>query len=411
MTTIPTSGGSPRSPLPVLAGLVFANALGHTFLLVMMPGLGRQLGFSDAQTGLAVGLPLLMLSLTGPLWGMAADRVGRRPVLGVALMASAVSALCLALIVWQRLGGALSVGGALAGILGVRVVQGIFGGGLMPAAQAMLADATPPHRRAGAMGLMGAAFGIGSICAAALTWRIGLTGAVTVLCALGGVMAFAAVAAMVLLPGHPWRGPDAPPLAAATGASGTGPARTVLPALVRGLWPCLVVTVFGLLTYSLLQQVTVLRLQDAFGLPANEAVKTAGGIMMLALAAMVTMQGCVGRVLRWGPARLLRLGGLLALAGGVAATLAPTVPVFAVSTALIGAGLGLVIPGNLASLSLRAGDRAQARAAGINAIAQGLGMGLGPVVGATLVPLSPLAPHAAGAVALAILCLVAFRRL
>ncbi|MCA1971237.1 MAG: MFS transporter, partial [Caenispirillum sp.] len=96
---------------------------------------------------------------------------------------------------------------------------------------------------------------------------------------------------------------------------------------------------------------------------------------------------------------------------GVAAAAVSTAPdPFTVATICIGGGLGLAVPGNLACLSLRAGATMQARAAGVNAIAQGIGLAAGPMIGAGLHPVSPIAPYAAAVVALSTLVLVVPRR-
>ncbi len=63
--------------------------------------------------------------------------------------------------------------------------------------------------------------------------------------------------------------------------------------------------------------------------------------------------------------------------------------------------LGLMLPGNLASLSLRAGPHAQGKAAGFNVVGQGLGFAIGPLTGAALRQLSPRMPFLAAAVLLA----------
>ncbi len=90
-----------------------------------------------------------------PLWGRISDHVGRRPILILGLLGSGISYLVF----------------AFAGTLGIlflsRVLAGI-GGATVPVAQAYIADVTPPERRAGNLGLIGAAFGLGFIFGPAL---------------------------------------------------------------------------------------------------------------------------------------------------------------------------------------------------------------------------------------------------
>jgi len=237
-----------RGAVAVLfAGLV-ANAMGHSFVLVVLPALGRQLGFGDVQTGLLLSLSALALTLSAPLWGTLCEAWGRRRVLLTGLAAAAVFPAVLAVLVDLRLSLVLSATLTFALLLGLRLPQAVVAGGVMPAAQAFVADVTSADRRAGGMGLMGAAFGIGSIAGAALAFGLGGSGVTIALWVIAGVIG----AALVLL----WRALPEPPRAAAR------PGLPVRRVVLARVWPFLGITACGLAVYSLLQQVTALRLQD-----------------------------------------------------------------------------------------------------------------------------------------------------
>jgi len=392
----PTSAAPPplRGAVAVLfAGLV-ANAMGHSFVLVVLPALGRQLGFGDVQTGLLLSLSALALTLSAPLWGTLCESWGRRRVLLIGLTAAAVFPAVLAVLVDLRLSLALSATLAFTLLLGLRLPQAVVAGGVMPAAQAFLADVTSADRRAGGMGLMGAAFGIGSIAGAALAFGLGGAGVTVALWGIAGVIG----AALILL----WRALPEPPRAAADPGLPVG--RVVL----SRVWPFLGITACGLAVYGLLQQVTALRLQDGFGLTPDPSIRMAGAVMMATMAAMIVTQGLLVRKLAWSPAQLLRVGSAIALLSMGLAVLAPSVPVLVFAMAGVGASLGLVLPGNLASLSLRTGAGAQAKAAGINGLAQGVGMASGPLLGAGLHQISPTTPYIAAAGVLIVLLVLAW---
>jgi len=92
----------------------------------------------------------LMQFLAAPLLGRLSDLVGRRPVLWVSLMGSAVGYLILAAthrFEW---------------VLAARVLDGITGGNIS-VAQAAMADVTPPEERSKGLGMIGAAFGLGFV--------------------------------------------------------------------------------------------------------------------------------------------------------------------------------------------------------------------------------------------------------
>ncbi|WP_168173693.1 MFS transporter [Thalassospira sp. TSL5-1] len=367
-----------------LVWALVVNATGHSFILIVMPTLGRLLGFGDVQTGLLIGVSALLLALSGPFWGGFSDRKGRRPVLLLALMTAAGFLLLLGGIIHNR--AVFDHSGILfAVLLCARLVQVGFGGGLMPAAQAWLADHSCPDQRAGAMALMGMAFGLGSILGGVIAWQMSATAlfpaltliAVLILSAMLGVF-------LTLHDDERKTGPyRAKPLFSSEG-------------LANGfcsLLPFLAVTVCGLSVYGLLYQVTPLRLQDVFGFSAQQAMQQSGRMMMLSLAGMVISQGVGVRFLRCHPMTLLQTGALLAALAMMGATMAPTLMFLTFSMILLGVSLGLLVPGNLALLSLAVGPDAQARGAGINAIAQGIGMATGSVAGAALYQISQIAPY------------------
>jgi DHA1 family tetracycline resistance protein-like MFS transporter len=171
---------------------------------------------------------------------------------------------------------------------------------------------------------------------------------------------------------------------------------------IAEIWPFLAITLVAVSCSSMLQQVTALRLQDALHVAPEESIAKAGAALMATALAMIVVQGAVLRFLSWPPQRLLRAGALLAafamLLGGLARSYAE---IFA-ALVLFGAALGLMLPGNLSALSLRVARDAQGKAAGINALGQGVGMAVGPLAGASLHQLAPEAPFAVAAILLAL---------
>lgn len=305
---------------------------------------------------------------------------------------AAIFPAAFAVTVWGRQAGLLGPALLFFVLLALRALQTVVGGGMMPAAQAFVADTTCPEKRAGGMGMMGAAFGFGTILGGALAWRLGGSDAVAAFVIVSAV----GLAALALLW---WKVPETRDRPAASKMAARLP--------LGRLWPCLAMTLLGLTIYSMLQQVTALRMQDAFGVSPQDSIARAGMTMMLTMAAMIATQGLVVRRLRWLPRILLLTGvgiGLAALALGM---LAPSVVWLIAGTVGLGAGLGLLLPGNLAVLSLRAGASHQGRAAGVNGLAQGLGMAIGPLAGAALNHYGPMLPYALCFALMAMIGLVA----
>lgn len=406
--TIATTAKPARKPtdrkastIAALLGGLLANGAGHSFLLIVLPPLGRSLGFGDVRTGLLLSLSALLLVVAGPAWGHVCDRWGRRRVLVAGLGAAALFPAAMASILAGHADGVLSGEAAFALLLAARLVQSALSAGIMPAAQAVLADLTSADKRAGGMGMMGAAFGMGAILGGAFAWQMGGTDPIAALLIISALIAAGTLAVWVRV--------EEPARGAARESGPAAPQAGGWPRLAD-IRPFLAITLCGLTAYSLLQQVTALRLQDSFGLPPVDSVQRGGAILALTMAVMVATQGLAVRWLDWPPTCLLRAGAGIAALAMAAAAMAPSPALLMAAMAGLGGGLGLLLPGNLAMLSLRTAPDAQARTAGLNGIGQGIGMAAGPLLGASLHQISPVAPYWTAAAILCAVCALAFAR-
>lgn len=129
--------------------------MGFGIVLPLLPFYADRFGASGTQVGLLITVYSIAQFFLAPFWGRLSDRVGRRPILIFGLVGSSASYVVF----------------AFANSLGIlflsRIMAGI-GGATVPVAQAYIADVTPPERRAGNLGLIGAAFGLGFIFGPAL---------------------------------------------------------------------------------------------------------------------------------------------------------------------------------------------------------------------------------------------------
>jgi len=187
--------------LLVLASVVISTALGlRQSLGLFMQPMVTGLGISAASFGFAIALQNLAWGLSQPFVGAMADRYGARPVvMGTAL----VFALGLALMLFaQRIPAGLQIAGVLIGI-------GIAGTGF-GVLIGTVSRAAPPARRTQTVGLVAAAGSLGTMIIAPLGQ--GLIGAFGWQTAM---LAFAALAASMMLVAVPLRAPAAAKAAAA----------------------------------------------------------------------------------------------------------------------------------------------------------------------------------------------------
>ncbi|MFC7141688.1 MFS transporter [Halosimplex aquaticum] len=168
------AAGRRRALFAVLV-IVFIDLLGFGVVIPILPFYVRDFGASDVVYGLLAASYSLMQFVFAPLLGQLSDSRGRRPVLMISLAANAVA--------WTvfGLGGEVAAtAGTTAGLATLflaRMLAGAMGGNIATA-QAYIADVTPADRRAGALGLVGAAFGLGFVFGPALGSVLASDGAV-----------------------------------------------------------------------------------------------------------------------------------------------------------------------------------------------------------------------------------------
>src|SRR5713101_3639898 len=136
--------------MPILFLIVFTDLVGFGLVIPLLPFYAERFAASPLQMTMLFATYSLMAMITAPLWGRLSDRIGRRPVLMASMAAAALAYLWLAFAdrLWM-LFAARAFAGACAGNIA--------------AAQAYIADSTPPEGRAKGMGMIGAAFGLGFI--------------------------------------------------------------------------------------------------------------------------------------------------------------------------------------------------------------------------------------------------------
>lgn len=139
-----------RRALGIVFGVVFLDLLGFSIVIPILPFYTRAFGGDELVIGLLAASYSVMQFLFAPLLGSLSDRYGRRPVLLASIAGGVVA--------WTIFG----LASALWMLFVSRMFAGAMGGNISTA-QAYVADVTPREERAKALGLLGAAFGLGFI--------------------------------------------------------------------------------------------------------------------------------------------------------------------------------------------------------------------------------------------------------
>jgi DHA1 family tetracycline resistance protein-like MFS transporter len=175
--------------MPILFGVVLLDLIGFGIVIPILPFLSPQLGASTMDIALIIVSYAACSGLCGPFWGRLSDRIGRKPVIMICLVGSAVAYVLLANSseLWMVY-CARAFAGLVAGNIGV--------------ASAMMADLTTSENRARGMGLIGAAFGMGLVLGPVMGGLLsGDSGSFMLPCLVAGLMSILAMlAAAVFLP-------------------------------------------------------------------------------------------------------------------------------------------------------------------------------------------------------------------
>ncbi|HTZ10297.1 MAG TPA: MFS transporter, partial [Acidimicrobiales bacterium] len=191
----------------VLWSTVALDLVGFGIVIPLLPLYAHRLGAGPTAVGVLLAAFSAAQLLGAPLLGRLSDRVGRKPVLVVSLVGTALGSLL------------TGVAGSLWLLLVARVVDGASGGSVA-VAQAAAGDLVAPHERTRAFGLLGAAYGVGFVVGPALGGLAALGGARLPFFVAAAVAGVNAVMALRRLPEtSPGR------------ARGTGPAGAPRPGL------------------------------------------------------------------------------------------------------------------------------------------------------------------------------------
>ncbi|MDY0087425.1 MAG: MFS transporter [Coriobacteriia bacterium] len=136
--------------LAIVFAVVLVEMMAFSVVLPLLPYLADELGASKIQIGFLLAAYPLAQFFGAPLLGSISDRIGRKPVLLFSVIGTGGSFVVLAL------------ARALPILFVSRFVDGITGGNIN-VVQAYISDVTNEAERGKALGMIGAAFGIGFV--------------------------------------------------------------------------------------------------------------------------------------------------------------------------------------------------------------------------------------------------------
>jgi MFS transporter, DHA1 family, tetracycline resistance protein len=350
-----------RAALLVLFLTVAIDLLGFGIVIPFLPLYAQRMDVGAFGIGLVFSIYSMMQLLFAPVLGRISDHVGRRPIIMLGLLGSAVSytiygfASSFPLLLFSR-----AVHGACAATVST--------------AQAYVADTTDESNRAHGMGMIGAAFGLGFVLGPALGGLLGHASLRTpVFFAAGLTFANLIFAAVRLPESHP---PD--PRARLDFARLADPIiglpRQLLRHHLTELFTIAFLATFAMAAFEATFAIMVFA---RFGYGPSGV----GGLLAYAGLLQALVQGyLLGKVVkRTGELTLIR-GGLIALAIGLAPMASVSSPaILFVLLAMVAIGYGFASPSVASLISKRTERRLQGEVLGINQSALSLARIFGPI--------------------------------
>lgn len=377
-TPTPDASRATRSRLPILFLTVLVDLIGFGIVLPLLPLYADGFGSGGAAIGLLVTSYAVAQFFMAPIWGRLSDRHGRKPILILGLIGSAFAYIVFA------------YSQSFTWLFASRLLAGV-GGSTIPVAEAYIADVTPPERRAGNMGLIGAAFGLGFTIGPALGGILGSISFEAPGLFAAGLCTVNAVAAGFLLP------ETLPP----EQRSGRGRNfRYTIQALGRAfrmgdLRRALILYFLFTTAFAVIQPTLSLFGAARFGFEAAEV-----GYLFAFLGLLsAVMQGALVRRLvpRLGELRLIRMSGVPFVAGMILISLSQTVPVLLTGLALLAIGYGGALPSLLGLVSRVAPDDLQGGVLGVGQSVGSLARIVGPAAAGFAFDLGTGVPYMMGA--------------
>ena len=372
--------------LAVLFAVVFINLVGFGLVVPLLPFFAQSLQAEAWQITLMFSAYSLGQFFAEPFWGRLSDRIGRKPVLLITLAANALGYLMLAFApnIWLA--------------IVIRLFTGL-GAGNISTVQGYVADVTPPEQRAGRMGLIGAAFGLGFIVGPGLGGlltqpQLGHIGYQLPIFLAAALAALAAVGVIVFLRESRTKADPAAPRPAFLAGLHFAITQPVVSRV-------LVVTLIYMAGFSAMEAVFGLWAEDRYNWGPREVGLS---FMIVGLVSTLNQGIFAGRLARkFGEARVLATGMLLFGASLVLQVLAPMawfpagtldlglfslpIPegwVIPVVMALGACGMSLAMPNISAMISRASPPDRQGAMLGLNMASSSIARIFGPVIAGAL---------------------------
>lgn len=376
-----------RRQLLVLFVIVFINLVGFGIVLPAFPFFGTMVGATPGQTTFAMAAYSLGQFVGSPVWGKLSDRYGRRPILIASLLGAIGSYVVMAHAtdIWT-LGASRLFGGLMAGNIA--------------AAFAYVGDITTAEERPQAMGMIGAAFGLGFIFGPAIGGLMAgrnpdANDFAIIGYASAAITAVAALAAWAFLPESLTA--DRRGAVADTPKASVGSVLRAKPAI----WALMLLTLLMIGSASMMETSFAFFAHDLF---AWGPLQVGLAFAAVGLISTALQGGAAGPLAKRFASSSLAIAGIAIYATGLVLLAVPvSVTTVMIAMAVAAIGLGLFNPAFQTMAAAQGDDTDRGLVIGLTQGASSLGRVIGPGVSGTIYQtMGPTAPFQVGAAVLVV---------
>ena len=341
--------------------------VGFGIVVPVLPLYTERFGASPFTTGLLLAVYSGMGFIFSPVVGALSDRIGRRSILLLSTIGQATGFFIM---------GAATT---LLWLFIARTIDGIFGANVS-ATQAYVADVTPPQDRSRALGLLGAAFGLGFICGPMLGGVLSLISLSAPFYFAGALAAANAVLIFFILP-------ESLPLENRSGLNRETFVTLFREGRGRVIVPLMAAYFFMMAGFSIMTAFFAIFTEDRFGYNASANGYIFAGVGVIS----VIVQGAmIGRLIKNFTEKGIALTGVALLACSLfALPLVQTLTTLLLVSTGIAVGNSFINPTMNGLVSRSVNKYWQGRVLGLMQACASLGRFFGPLIGGWFLVFNP----------------------
>lgn len=354
--------------LAIISLIALVNMLGYGIIIPILYSYSKHFGMTDFQNGLLFALFSICQFIATPIIGRLSDKYGRRPMLLMSIIGTALSFFMTA---WAP---------NMFFLFFARALDGITAGNI-PVIFAVISDSTKPEERAKAFGIVGSAFNFGFIFGPAIAaFTVGFGSGVPFIIA-GVITLLAAILTALYLPETNMH----------MGEVRKGKLFD-FPMMWRTLFdPRVGITFIISLIFFLAFSCAIIYGFQPFTMNVLHITESQNAILftLFGIVGLITQTFLVGRISKkWGMKKAFMASLLLTALSFVIMFFSHALPLFIFASVILGIFNGIVQTLIPTILSQEADEKSQGTIMGLNASYQSIGMIIGPILGGIVATIS-----------------------